>query len=286
MAVWIASTPAWMASSAQSGPSPVRQWVWSCRPPGADRFAQRRDERPHALGRQEPAGILEEDRVHPEAGELPRLAGVVLVGVHGAQGVDDAAGHAEAGGLRRAHRYLHVAHVVERVVRRDVADAVRGDALRGELNHVVREELEGEEALGAAHDDQRRPGHRLAHQAHPLPGVLPQVAHAHVEDGAAHQVDRLEPGAVQDGRDGQHHGGGHARGPEGLVSVAERRVDERDGAHRVSSSSAQRVWTRPATKSGWASARWWKEIVVAMPSTRKAARAARIRSSAAGRSPA
>jgi hypothetical protein len=71
--------------------------------------------------------------------------------------------------------------------------------------------------------------HPRCHRAHALPGVLAQVAHAHVEYGAADQIDGLEAGAVEARRQLAHHGRGHACGPQALVGVAQRHIDETNG---------------------------------------------------------
>src|SRR5262249_21636528 len=140
------------------------------------------------------------------------------------------------------------------------------------------------QALGARHHDEGRPRDDPADDAHSLPRILTEIAHADIEDRAPHEIDRLEAEPIEDGRHRQHHGGGHARRPQGLMCVAQSDVDQANALHRVSSSSTQRVWMRPATKSGWPRIPRWNGRVVAMPSTSTRSSACAIRWMAALRS--
>jgi hypothetical protein len=200
--------------------------------PIAEHILDGRHERRNALGRQQAARILQEDRVDVERNELAPLADVVRVRVDGAVREDQATGDVEAMALCRADRDLQVADVVERIVGRMVAHPVCGEALSGELDDVVGEELEGEQALPARVDDERRfrdPGRQ---QPHPLPRVLAQIANANIEHRAAHEVDGLEARPVEARGDVAHHRRRHARGPQALVGVAQGDVDELDRAGR------------------------------------------------------
>ena len=182
-------------------------------PGRADGLTEGRDERADPLGLQQPAGVLEEDGVHAEGDELPGFAGIVGVRMHGAHGVHDAARHGEAGRLGGAYRNDHVAHVVERVVGGDVANAVGGDPSGRQGDDVVGKELEREQALASRHHDERGTGNDAAHDPHALPGIFAKVTHADIEDGAAHQVDGLETQTIDNRGHGQHHGRGHPRRP-------------------------------------------------------------------------
>ena len=190
---------------------------------------ERRDQRVRAFGGEEAARILDVNRIDAELDQLARLARVIVVGVDGAERVDHAAGGIQAAPLRRAHRHFHIAHVVERVVGRVVADAVGENPLRRQFDDVVGKEFEREQALPARHHDQRRVLDPAADDAHALPRVLAQIAHADVEYGAADEVDRLKAGAIESRRDVGHHRGGHARRPQALVRVAQRHVDKPNG---------------------------------------------------------
>jgi hypothetical protein len=134
-----------------------------------------------------------------------------------------------------------------------IADAVGEDPLGRKLDDVVGEELEGEQALPARHDDQRRFFHPAADDAHALPRVLAEIAHADVEHRAADEIDRLEAGAVEPRRQFRHHRGGHPGRPQALMRVAQRHVDELDCPVRhycAICCSTHRVWTLPPANSG------------------------------------
>ncbi len=188
------------------------------------------DEGVGALGRQQAAGILDIDRVHAERREFARLAGVIGVGVDRADRVDDAAGGIETDFLCRAHRHFHVAHVIQRIIGRVIADAVGENSLGRQFDDVVGKELEREQALAARHHDQRCLLDPTAEDAHALPRVFAQVAHTDVEHGAADQIDGFKSGAVEPRGEVGHHRGRHARRPKALVRVAQRHVDQADGS--------------------------------------------------------
>ena len=148
-------------------------------------------------------------------------------------------------------------------------------------------EFEGEKALPPRVDDQRRFGDPLIENAHALPRVFAQVAHADIEHRPADKVDRLEPGASSRGAISCIMRGGHARGPEALMRIAQGDIDKADrAAHVFPLEHAARSFPRPT----------WCDIVlvanpdrgegavqvdvVSIPSTRNAASAARARSRA------
>ena len=58
------------------------------------------------------------------------------------------------------------------------------------------------------------------------------------------QLDRLEPGSIEPLGDRQHHAGRHALGPQALVAVADRGVDEMDVVHVASGAARILVRTR------------------------------------------
>ena len=68
-------------------------------------------------------------------------------------------------------------------------------------------------------------------EPHPLPWVLAQIAHAHVENGAADQIDPGESHLVHAAEKRQQHVVGHPRRPQRLLAVADRRIDDRDVFH-------------------------------------------------------
>src|SRR3981081_1208044 len=109
---------------------------------GADAGLERRPQRCPSLWRKQAAWVLDVDGVHAERDKLARLARIVIVGMNGAHGVDDAAGGIEPDLLGSAYRHFHIAHVVQRVIGRVIADAVGEYPLGRELDDVVGEELE------------------------------------------------------------------------------------------------------------------------------------------------
>ena len=114
--------------------------------------AQRRHERAHALGREQPAGILEVEHVDVGArGDLARARGVVLVGVHRADAVDEADEHLVGALLLGDARDAQVGlDVVHRLRDPDPADAVADDAAQREPHDVDRRALPGHEAHARA----------------------------------------------------------------------------------------------------------------------------------------
>ncbi len=204
---------------------------------GTDGRPKHRNQRPDPFRLEKPAGILQEHGIDPQPDQLARLAGIVVVRVDRADRVDDPGRHVEPGRLGRPHGDLQVPDVIQRVIGRRVPDAVRGNPPGRQLDHVVGKELEREEALAAGHHDQRCFRDHPAHDPHPLPRVLEKVPDADVEHCAPHQVDGLEAQPIQVRRDGKHHRGSHPGGPEGLVGVPERGVDERDFPHAALTST-------------------------------------------------
>src|SRR5262249_29295241 len=114
-------------------------------------------QRVNPFRRQQAARILDVDGIDPERNELTSLSHIVIVSVDGAYRVDDSTRGIEADSLGGPNRHLHVAHVVQRVIRRMIAHAVGEDSFRGQLDDVIWKELECEQALTARHHYQRRP---------------------------------------------------------------------------------------------------------------------------------
>ncbi len=67
--------------------------------------------------------------------------------------VDEAPDRVQTDTLRRRHGDLEVADVVQGVIRGVIADAVGGDALGRQFDHVIGKEFESEQALAAVMDD-------------------------------------------------------------------------------------------------------------------------------------
>ena len=113
--------------------------------------------------------------------------------------------------------------------------AVRGEMSDRQLDHVVRKVLEREQARSAHPDVDRRAAQPPRGHSHARPRVLLQVAHAHVEHGAADEVDGVEAGIVGKIEHRRDHGVRHPRRPKALVPVAHRDIDQVDLGHGLRS---------------------------------------------------
>src|SRR5205085_8711338 len=100
-----------------------------------------------------------------------------------------------------------------------------------ELDDIIGEELESEQALPACPNIQWRPWATLRCKPHALPWVLVQVSHADVEDGTADQVDPIEADAIHLRQIWQKHVVAHACRPQGLLPIPYCGVDELDAFH-------------------------------------------------------
>ena len=166
--------------------------------------------------------ILQADGVEAHLLELLAHLHVLGHGVHGALGVGDAAGSHGAGGgvlLGGLQGGLDVAEVVESIEDTDHVDAVLDGQLYKLFHHVVVVVLVAKQVLAAQEHLQPGVGHVLADVAQPLPGILPQVAQAGVEGGAAPALHRVIAGLVHGGQDVGIVGVGQAGGHQGLVGV-------------------------------------------------------------------
>ena len=201
----------------------------------ANRTADRGDEGLHAVRGEQAAGVLEHDAVDVCA--LDKLLGFVnveLVGVHRTQAVGQAAVRLGAEFLGQDEGVGDVVDVVEAVEGADHAEAVGVQPLHPCMDDVVGQEVEGRQVAGAHHGTELRVRRRLVDPAHALPRVFPQVAHWHVELDRGNQVDVLEAGVGDVVQQLHDVLGAHARGPDGLVRVAQRCIDDLDFALAVS----------------------------------------------------
>ena len=175
--------------------------------------------------------VLQADGVEAHLLQLLAHLHILGDGVHGALGVGDAAGGHGAlvgvllGGLQGG---LDVAEVVEGVEDADHIDAVLDGQLHEFLHHVVVVVLIAQQVLAPEQHLQPGVGHVLADVAQPLPGVLPQVAQAGVEGGAAPALHRVVPGLVHGGQDVGVVGVGQTGGHQGLVGVAQHSLCDLD----------------------------------------------------------
>src|SRR5215469_8025582 len=166
-----------------------------------------------AFGGQKAAWILDVDGVDTERHKLARLARIIIIGMDGTDRVYDTACGIKAELFCGAHRYLHVAHIVQRVVGRVIAYPICEYSFGRQLDDIVWKEFEREQTLAARHHDQRRLLDPPAKDAHSLPRVFTQVTHTYVKDGAPDQIDCLKSSPIEVWRQILHHCGGHARRP-------------------------------------------------------------------------
>ena len=89
-----------------------------------------------------------------------------------------------------------------------------------DIHDVVGVVLVAKNVLSAQQHLERRVRARLLDEPQTLPRIFAQEPHAHVERRAAPAFERVVPGRVDRGRDGEDVVGAHARRPEGLVRVA------------------------------------------------------------------
>ena len=140
-------------------------------------------------------------------------------------------------------RRFDVAVVVQRVVDGQHGNAKLREDRGVQRNDVIRKELERVEALTAR---ERVAGRRQppAEQSDAFPGILVQIAHAHVEHRAAENVDERIADAVDRVDDRRHHRRGHPSRPQALMRVAQRHVDEAEDIARNLRRVARRMLGR------------------------------------------
>jgi len=152
--------------------------------------------------------------------------------MHRGDGVDEACADVQPLVVRDPGRELEIAYVVQGVINCHPLHPIGPDTPDRQLHHVIGVEAEGEQALSASHDVDRRAVHPLGNQPHPPPGILVQVADAHVEDGATLEVDQVETHLVQAPHKGQQHRVRHPRRPQRLLTIARGHIDKPDPTAR------------------------------------------------------
>ena len=148
--------------------------------------------------------------------------------MHGAQREHQCADRVKAGRLGGADGRLQVIEIEECVKAGHATQSVGGEAPDPELDDVVGDQVEADQALAAHPAVERRAPDPRRHEADTLPRVLAEVAHTDVERHRGHQVDGVEPHGIHALGDRQHHRGRHARRPQRLMGVAQGHVDDTD----------------------------------------------------------
>ena len=232
-----------------------------------ERRPQRRQQRRGALGREEPAGVLDVDAVDVGGrGEQRGEPGVERVVVNGADRERerrDDLGPACLADLAADASAASMSCIGSRTTKRSMPFAT--SRVVDQLHELRVREFPGDEAEPGADELQRRGRHRGAGEPDPLPRVLAVGAHRDAHGGAGGEVQRAEPDPVDQRGDLQHVAGAKpGRAPQALVAVAAAR------RRRVGSISA-RAGLRLASRSGRApggevgirgdrgvQARWWR----------------------------
>ena len=106
-----------------------------------------REERPGALGGEEPGGVLNRDEVSLQPHQFLGAFDIVRIRVHGAQCVGHHGVDLHPSMVACLQRGLEVAVVVERVIDGEHGDTEPGEYLGVEYHDVVREQLERVQAL-------------------------------------------------------------------------------------------------------------------------------------------
>jgi hypothetical protein len=205
-----------------------------------DLVNERLDHLLRAIGRQHARHVLDADRVRAELLELLRVLDEAVERVHRTDRVGDGALEVAPALLDGVRGGLDVADVVERIEDTEDVDPV---ALRG--MHEARDDLiavvaVADQVLSAQQHLQRRLRAVALDGAEPLPRVLVEEAQRGIERGTAPDLERPVAHAVHGGKDRQHVADRHARRPQRLVSVAQRRVCYADRSH--DSPDRRRFW--------------------------------------------
>jgi len=166
-------------------------------------------------------------------GELSCLVGVVLVGVDRREGEHE---RTRAGGpklLGDAGEAKHLVDVEQHVVDPGAADAVHVELAHPRVHQRVGGDPESDRGVGPHAGALGGVRHRGDHRVETAPGILAHRAHEHLEQRGGGEVDGVKPGAVGDRCYRQGHTRGHPHPPDGLLSVAERGIEDLDVRHGV-----------------------------------------------------
>ena len=170
---------------------------------------------------QQASHILDADGVSAHLFQGLGILDVVLVVVHGAQGVADAALHMCLFLVGCLDGGLQVAGIVQCVEDADDVDAVCNGLLHEVLDGVVRVGAVAQHVLAAEQHLQLLVGQLLAQDAQALPRVFVQKADAAVERSAAPALHGEVVDLIHFRQDGTHLIHGHAGGQQRLVGIAQ-----------------------------------------------------------------
>ena len=170
---------------------------------------------------QQASHILDADGVCAHLFQGLGILDVVLVVVHGAQGVADAALHMCLFLVGCLDGGLQVAGVVQCVEDADDVDAVGNRLLHEVLDGVICIGAVAQHVLAAEQHLQLLVGQLLAQDAQTFPGVLVEEADAAIEGSAAPALDREIRDLIHFGQDGTHVVHRHTGGQQRLVRIAQ-----------------------------------------------------------------
>ena len=173
------------------------------------------------VGLEQAGHVLDADGVDAHLLQRLGILAEILVVMHRAEGVADAALHMGLFLDGRLDGSLQVAGVVQGVEDAQDVDAVLDGKLHELLHHVVMVVLVAQQVLAAQEHLQLGVGHVLADVAQALPGILAQVAQAGVEGGTAPALHGVVAGLIHFGQDGFIIGVGQAGGHQGLVGITQ-----------------------------------------------------------------
>lgn len=175
--------------------------------------------------------VFDADRVAAEVAEFGAHFDKGFDGVDGAGGVADFAAGVFAAGFDRLDGGGEVAGIIEGV--EDAEDVLAGGGVGANegFDDVVGEGGVLDDVLPAQEHELGGLGRGFFEGAEAVEGVFAEEAEAGVDGGAAPGLEAGEAHLVEDGGGGEHLRGGHARGGEGLVAVAQDGVVKKDGLH-------------------------------------------------------
>ena len=173
------------------------------------------------LGAHDAGHILDADGLDAHLLQVLHHLNILLQGVDRAGGKADGAGGVAAllDGLVNGH--LQVAGIVQGVEDTDDVNAVLDGVLHKLAHHIVGIVLITQDVLAAQQHLQLGIGHLLADFPQPLPGVLLEIAQAHVEGGPAPHLGGVVAGLIHGLQDWLELTVGQAGGDQGLVGVAQ-----------------------------------------------------------------
>ena len=187
----------------------------------ADGLLQLLDQVIAGIGSEQTSHILDADGVCAHLFQGLGVGCKVLVVVHRAQGIADAALHMSAFLVGCLDGSLQVAGIVQCVEDADDINAVCHGLLHKILHGIICVGAVAQHVLAAEQHLQLLVGQLLAQDAQTLPGVLIQEADAAVEGSAAPAFHREVIDLVHLGQDRTHLVHGHAGSQQGLVRITQ-----------------------------------------------------------------